>query len=567
MARGTAEETRVKLVECVPNFSEGRDRGVIDAIVAAIASVEGTHVLDVDPGRDTHRTVVTFVAPLERAVEAAFRGIAKAAELIDMSTHHGEHPRMGATDVCPFVPLGTTTMDECVALARTLAERVGQELKIPVYLYEYAATHEDRRNLADIRAGEYEGLPEKLSNPQWKPDFGPATLNARAGATVIGARKFLIAYNVNLNTRDKKKANDIALAIREQGRKARDAHGRFIRDMNGDFVFEPGTLQACKAVGWYIEEYQRAQVSINLTDFDLTPPHAAFEEASRQAAERGLRATGSELVGLIPLEAMRRAGRYYLEKQNASAGVPEAQLIETAIQSLGLRELGGFDPMQKIIEYRVAEDSPLASSPLREFVDLTSTDAPVPGGGSVAALCGALAAALAAMVANLTFGKKGYEGVSKEMSDLAAGAQELKAEFLRAVDDDARAFDAVMAANRLPKSTHDEQARREHALQAATKTAIDVPLRVMQLCEQAVPLVERVAETGNKNSISDAGVAALVLHSAVKGAWLNVLINLPGLPGDQSGPLQAEANGIADRVGERALQITRRVAEGLLKGR
>ena len=413
----------MKLVECVPNFSEGRDRGVIDAIVAAIASVEGVHVLDVDPGRDTNRTVVTFVASMERAVEAAFRGIAKAADLIDMSKHHGEHPRMGATDVCPFVPLGTTTMDECVALARALGERVGAEMKIPVYLYEYAATRDDRRNLADIRAGEYEALPEKLDNPSWKPDFGPAKMNARAGATVIGARKFLIAYNVNLNTRDKKKASDIAFAIREQGRKKRDAHGQFLRDMSGDFEFDPGTLKACKAVGWYIDEYQRAQVSINLTDFDVTPPHVAFEEVARQAAERGLRATGSELVGLIPLEAMRRAGRFYLERQGASVGVPEPVLVETAIQSLGLRELGGFDPMQKIIEYRVAADSPLASSTVREFVDLVSTDAPVPGGGSVAALCGSLAAALTAMVGNLTVGKKGYESVSSEMSTLAAGAQ------------------------------------------------------------------------------------------------------------------------------------------------
>ncbi|HXV13122.1 MAG TPA: glutamate formimidoyltransferase, partial [Candidatus Krumholzibacteria bacterium] len=405
----------MKIVECVPNFSEGRDRGVIDAIVAAIAGVEGAHVLDVDPGRDTNRTVVTFVAPLERAMEAAYRGVAKAAELIDMSKHHGEHPRMGATDVCPFVPLGTTTMEECVALARALGERVGKELGIPVYLYEFAATHDDRRNLASIREGEYEGLPEKLTHAHWKPDFGPAKFNARSGATVIGARKFLIAYNVNLNTRDKKKASDIAFAIREQGRKRRDEHGRFIRDMNGDFVFDAGTLKACKAVGWYIDEYQRAQVSINLTDFDVTPPHVAFEEVARQAAERGLRATGSELVGLVPLAAMRRAGEFYLEKQGASVGVPEPVLVETAIQSLGLRELGGFDPMQKIIEYRVANDAPLASSSLKQFVDLTSTDAPVPGGGSVAALCGSLAASLTAMVANLTFGKKGYESVSSEM--------------------------------------------------------------------------------------------------------------------------------------------------------
>lgn len=554
----------MKLVECVPNFSEGNDRGVIDAIVDAIASVEGAHVLDVDPGRDTNRTVVTFVASLDRAAEAAFRGISKAAELIDMSKHRGQHPRMGATDVCPFVPLGTTTMDECVALARELGARVGKELAIPVYLYEYAATHDDRRNLATIRAGEYEGLPEKLANPHWKPDFGPAKMNARAGATVIGARKFLIAYNVNLNTRDKKKANEIAFAIREQGRKKRDAHGQFVRDMNGDFVFDPGTLKACKAVGWYIDEYQRAQVSINLTDFDVTPPHVAFEECARQAAERGLRATGSELVGLVPLAAMRRAGQFYLEKQGASIGVPEPMLVETAIQSLGLRELGGFDPMQKIIEYRVANESPLASSSVREFVDLTSTDAPVPGGGSVAALCGSLAAALTAMVANLTVGKKGYESVSSEMGSLAAQAQSLKDEFLRAVDDDARAFDAVMSANRLPKGTHDEQARRDQAIQAATKRAIDVPLGVVQLCERALPLVERVADKGNKNSISDAGVAALVLGAAARGAWLNVLINLPGLSDrDEASRIHKDGDALAGRVADGATSVADRVAKSL----
>jgi glutamate formiminotransferase/formiminotetrahydrofolate cyclodeaminase len=556
----------MKLVECVPNFSEGRDRAVIDAIVAAIASVDGTHVLDVDPGRDTHRTVVTFVSPVGNVIEAAFRGIAKASELIDMTQHHGEHPRMGATDVCPFVPLGTTRMDECVALARALGERVGKELGIPVYLYEYAATHEDRRNLAAIRAGEYEGLAEKLASPHWKPDFGASKLNARAGATVIGARKFLIAYNVNLNTRDKKKANDIAFAIREQGRKKRDEHGRFIRDMNGDFVFEEGTLKSCKAVGWYIDEYQRAQVSINLTDFDVTPPHAAFEEVARQAAMRGLRATGSELVGLIPLEAMRRAGRFYLEKQGASIGVPETMLVETAIQSLGLRELGGFDPMQKIIEYRVAADAPLASSSLREFVDVTSTDAPVPGGGSVAALCGSLAAALTAMVANLTFNKKGHEAVSPEMSTLAGEAQGLKDEFLRAVDDDARAFDAVMTANRLPKNTHDEQARRDEAIQTATKRAIEVPFGVMRLCERALPLVERVAEKGNPNSISDAGVAALLLGTAAGGAWLNVLINLPGLTDrDEADRLLKDGRAISARVGDGAARVAGRVTEGLLR--
>jgi len=554
----------MKLIECVPNFSEGRDRAVIDAIVTAIASADGAHVLDVDPGRDTNRTVVTFVADATRVAEAAFRGIAKAAELIDMSRHHGEHPRMGATDVCPFVPLGSATMDDCVALARALGERVARELGIPVYLYEYAATHEDRRSLSSIRAGEYEGLAEKLRDPHWKPDFGAAKMNVRSGATVIGARKFLIAYNVNLNTRDKKKAGDIALDIREAGRKKKDEHGRVLRDQNGDFVFEPGTLKACKAVGWYIDEYQRAQVSINLTDFDVTPPHIAFEECRRQAELRGLRATGSELVGLIPLAALTRAGIYYLELQDSSAGVPESQLVETAIQSLGLRELGGFDPMQKIIEYRVAGESPLASTTLHDFADRTSEGTAVPGGGSVAALCGALAAALSAMVGNLTYGKKGYEAVSKPMSDAAVEAQRIKVEFLRAVDDDARAFDAVMAAGRMPKATHDEQEKRNAAVQEATRRAIDVPLSVMRSCARAVPLVEVVARDGNRNSASDAGVAALCLKTAAHGAYLNVLINLAGLADKTAAEkLKSEASALLDAVTTASARVVSSIEKAL----
>jgi glutamate formiminotransferase/formiminotetrahydrofolate cyclodeaminase len=545
----------MKLIECVPNFSEGRDPAVIDAIVAAIASAEGAHVLDVDPGRDTNRTVVTFVATADRVAEAAFRGIAKAAELIDMSKHHGEHARMGATDVCPFVPLGTTTMEECVALAKVLGERVGRELGIPVYLYEYAATRDERRNLADVRAGEYEGLADKLRDPQWKPDFGPAKMNARSGASVIGARKFLIAYNVNLNTRDKKKASDIALAIREAGRKKKDEHGRVLRDQSGDFIFEPGTLKATKAVGWYIEEYHRAQVSINLTDFDITPPHVAFEETKRQAEMRGLRATGSELVGLLPLAALTRAGRYYLELQDTSAGAPESQLVEIAIQSLGLRELGGFDPMQKIIEYRVAGEAPLASSTVSEFADKTSEGTAVPGGGSVAALVGALAASLAAMVGNLTYGKKGYEAVSKEMSAAAVTAQEIKAEFLRAVDDDARAFDAVMAAGKMPKATHEEQERKSAAMQEATMRAIEVPLTVMRACVKTLPLVEIAAKDGNKNSISDAGVAALCLQTASKGAHLNVLINTQSLSDKK----------VAEKIANEATALSERVSTGVTR--
>ncbi len=554
----------MKLVECVPNFSDGRDRGVIDAITAAIASVDGAHVLDVDPGQATNRTVVTFVAPLDRAVEAAFQGIARAAELIDMSVQSGAHPRMGATDVCPFVPLGETTMDDCVELARARGARVGKELGIPVYLYEFAAASEERRSLANIRSGEYEGLADKLKDPHWKPDFGAAKFNKRSGATVVGARKFLIAYNVNLNTRDKKKASDIAFSIRESGRKKRDEHGRFMRDMNGDFVMEPGTLRACRAVGWYIDEYKRAQVSINLTDFDETPPHKAFDEVARQAERRGLRATGSELVGLIPLDAMLKAGRHYLEKQGSSVGVPESELVETAIQSLGLRELGAFDSREKIIEYKVAAAAPLVGATVRDFVDITSTDAPVPGGGSVAALCGSLAAALAAMVANLTFGKKDYKEVWSEMSTLASQAQALKDAFLRAVDDDARAFDAVMSAHRLPGGTRDEQAARDAAVQDATRRAIDVPLSVMRACEKALPLVERVAQAGNKNSVSDAGVAASALRTAAEGAWLNVLINLPGVTdAAYAKKTRAEGETLLATVTERAGKTLRGVAASL----
>ncbi len=554
----------MKLVECVPNFSEGRDRAVIDAIVAAIGAEEGVHVLDVDPGRDTNRTVVTFVAPLGQVVDAAFRGIARAAELIDMREHSGAHPRMGATDVCPFVPLGTTTMEECVELARALGARVGTELGIPVYLYEHAASREEWQSLANVRAGEYEGLAAKLKDPAWKPDFGAAAFNARSGATAIGARKFLIAYNVNLNTRDQKKANDIAFSIRESGRRKRDENGRFVRDANGDFVTQPGTLKACRAVGWYISEYQRAQISINLTDFDVTPPHVAFDEVARQAELRGLRATGSELVGLIPLDAMRNAGLYYLAKQGSSLGVPESELIETAIQSLGLRELGPFDPRQKIIEYRVAQPVPLASESVAGFVDITSTDAPVPGGGSVAALCGALAAALTAMVGNLTSGRKGYEEVWEEMSKTAYLAQVVKQEFLRAVDDDARAFDAVMAANRMPKGNEEEQACRNEAIQAATRRAIEVPLEVMRACCRALPLIEQVAEKGNRSSISDAGVAALALRTASGGAFLNVLINLTSIE-DAAwiAEIMREAAGLLDTVNTGAPHVSEKVKEVL----
>ncbi len=554
----------MRLVECVPNFSEGRNRATIDAITQVIQDIDGAWLLDVDPGHATNRTVVTFVADYDCAVEAAFRAIARAAELIDMSQHSGEHARMGATDVCPFVPVRGVTMDDCVDLARALGERVGDTLGIPVYLYEHAASIAERRNLATVRAGEYEGLAQKLKDPHWKPDFGPAEFNAKSGATAISARKFLIAYNVNLNTRDAKKAHDIAMTIREAGRKKRGTDNKFVRDKNGDPVKAPGTLKACKAVGWYIDEYERAQISINLTDFDVTPPHAAFDEVVLQAEKIGLRVTGSELVGLIPLEAMLQAGHHYLARQGSSAGVPEAQIIETAIQSLGLRELGEFDPKQRIIEYRIAEDTPLADMTVSEFVDVTSTDAPAPGGGSVAALMGSLSGALTAMVANLTVGKKGYKDVDEEMKEVAVTGQKLKEDLVRAIDADTKAFDDVMAAMRLPKKTEAEQSARDVAVETATKKAIEVPLGVLRRCRDALDPIDAIALRGNKNSLSDAGVAALASWAGASGALLNVMINLPGVSDSAYVEKTAgEAREIIDEVNARAKEIVERVLKEL----
>jgi len=555
----------LRLVECVPNFSEGRNQATIDAIAHTIEESEGAWLLDVDPGKATNRTVVTFVAEFDRAVDAAFNAIARAAELVDMSTHSGEHARQGATDVCPFVPVAGVTMDECVELAQQLGKRVGEELGIPVYLYEYAATREERRNLANVRTGEYEALPKKLKTKEFAPDFGPAEFNARSGATAVGARKFLIAYNVNLNTRDTKKANDIAMTIREAGRNKRGPDGKFVRDENGEPIKAPGTLKACKAVGWFIDEYERAQISINLTDFDVTPPHVAFDEVEAQAAKKGLRVTGSELVGLIPLEAMLQAGRHYLDKQGSSAGVPEAQVIETAIQSLGLRELGPFDPKERVIEYRIAEDTPLADLTVRDFVDVTSTDAPAPGGGSVAALMGSLSGALSAMVANLTIGKKGYKEVTEEMKALSVEGQRLKKDMLYALDADTKAFDEVMAAMRLPKSTEAEAEARDDAIEDATKQAIEVPLGVLRQCREAMEPADAVALRGNSNSLSDAGVAALAAWAGGSGAFLNVLINLPGVADDDYAvATMEEAGQIMSDINERGREIIERIVTELM---
>jgi len=518
-----------RLVECVPNFSEGRDKPVIDAISRAISATSGVRLLDVDPGADTNRTVYTFVGAPEAVAEAAFRAAEAASQLIDMSKHHGAHPRMGALDVCPIVPVTGVTMDECVEVARALGRRLAEALALPVYFYEYAATRPERRNLADIRAGEYEALPKKLADAAWKPDAGPASFNERLGATVVGAREFLIAYNINLNTRDPKLANEVALNIREAGRLKRDAMGEVVKDAAGQDLRVPGRLKATKAIGWYIEQYRQAQVSINLLSYRTTPLHVVLETVREEAVKLGLVVTGSELVGLTPLEPLVEAGRYYLKKQGRSPGLPERELVEVAIQSLGLTQLAPFDPDKRIIEYAVRVPAPLASMTIERFVDEVSSNSPAPGGGSVAALAGSLGAALAAMVANLTVGKKGYEAAWDSSSKLAERSQALKAALLRAVDDDTKAFDDVLAAMRLPKATDEEKQARAAAIAAANEKATAVPLATARLCLQAIELAQEAAIIGNKNSISDAGVGALLAKAGLESAILNVRINLPSV--------------------------------------
>jgi len=516
----------IQLVECVPNFSEGRDKKIIDAIADAVRQTAGAKLLDVDPGADTNRTVYTFVGSPEAVAEAAFQAAKKAYELIDMSKHSGAHPRMGAMDVCPFVPVTGVTMEDCVAIARQVGQRLGDELEVPVYLYEFAATSPERQSLAEIRAGEYEALEAKLADPKWKPDYGPAKLKPKWGASVVGAREFLIAYNVNLNTRDKKLANEIALNIREGGRAKKDDKGNTVKDEKGRTVKVPGKHKAVRAIGWYIDSYRQAQVSINLINYNVTPLHVVFDSACEEAAKLGLRVTGSELVGLIPLKPMLDAGRHYLKKQGKSAGVPEAELVEIAVKSLGLDQLGPFEPDKKIIEYNFEKHRPLISLSAKGFADEVSTESPAPGGGSVAALAGSLAAALAAMVANLTVGKKGYEKAWQGMADMAEQAQAVKDQLLRAVDDDTEAFNELMEAMRLPKATNEQKAAREAAMEQGYQKAAAVPLETARACLKALELAAQAAEQGNANSASDAGVAALMARAGVEGAALNVLINL-----------------------------------------
>jgi glutamate formiminotransferase/formiminotetrahydrofolate cyclodeaminase len=520
-----------KLVECVPNFSNGRDQDVIDRITAEIEKVPGVTLLDVDPGADTNRTVVTFIGEPDAVVEAAFLSIKRASELIDMSTQTGAHPRQGATDVCPFVPLTGITVEECVELCHRLGKRVGEELAIPVYLYEAAATRPERQSLAEIRVGEYEALAEKLGKPEWKPDYGPAEMNVGAGATTIGVREFLIAYNVNLNTRNHKKANAVAFDVREKGRAKRDAKGAVVNDEEGNTVRVPGTLTECRGIGWYIDEYKMAQISMNLTNYKITPVHVALEEVRRKALERGMIVTGSELVGLIPRQAMLEAGRYYLEQQGSSPGQPEEEVIRIAVQSMGLEELKPFDPADKIVEYRAGFDlaGPLMSLNCRGFLNELSTDSPAPGGGSVAALAGSLGASLAAMVANLTTRNAKYKKVHEDMRGIAVSGQEVKDRLCRLVDEDTHSFNRMMDAMRLPKDTEEEAATRTQAIQDATKVATLIPFEVMERSLDAMELAKQVAEHGMASSASDAGVGALMARAAVVGAWLNVKINVPGI--------------------------------------
>ena len=521
-----------KLIECVPNSSEGCDQNVIHQITDAIKSVEGVSLLDVDLGASTNRTVVTFVGDPDAAVEAAFGAIKKAADLIEIRKHKGAHPRMGATDVCPFIPVSNVSWEEAIECANQLGKRVGDELKIPVYLYEKAAKDKARSNLSVIRAGEYEGFFEKIKQPEWKPDFGPAILNEKSGATVIGVRDFLVAYNVNLNTKSVRRANSVAFDVREQGRvKTQDGtpSGKPVLDANGDPVRIPGALKHVKAIGWFVKEYGVAQVSMNLTNIEETPLHVAFDACVESAARRGMRVTGSEIVGMVPKKCVVDAGRYFLRKQRWSEGVSEEELIDIAIRSMGLSELKPFDPNEKVIEFKIQSTeskNSLIKMDVREFCNETLSDSPAPGGGSVAALMGALGASLGGMVANLSAGKRGWDDKLEYFSDWAVKAQQLKDELLSLVDEDTAAFNKVMDSFGLPKELPEEKKARSAAIEAATKYAAEVPIKVMETALKSYALLVEMAEKGNPASISDVGVGALATRAGIEGAALNVRINL-----------------------------------------
>ncbi len=523
----------MQLIECVPNFSEGNDLSVIKQITDEIESVEGVRLLNVDPGKATNRTVVTFVGSPSAVVEAAFLAIKKAGELIDMTSHKGEHPRMGATDVCPLIPIANISMEETAEWATKLAKLVGEELQIPVYLYESAQPNKNRSNLSIIRAGEYEGFFKKISQPEWKPDFGPAEFDSKRGGTVIGARDFLVAYNVNLNTTSVRRANSIAFDVREAGRTKREGNpitGKMVTDAEGKPVSIPGTLKSVKAIGWFIEEYGVAQISMNLTNINITPLHIAFDEVCKKANDRGIRVTGSELVGLVPLKSLTDAGKYFLEKQNRSTGVSEKELIRIAVLSMGLDELAPFNPEERIIEYLLkdAAGNKLISMKLDDFADETASESPAPGGGSISAYVGSLGASLATMVANLSSHKKGWDERWQEFSNWAEKGQLYKDNLLKLVDADTNAFNRIMNAMALPKSTDEEKSIRKEAIQQATKFAIEVPFRVMEAAYGSMEVIKAMAEAGNPNSVSDAGVGALCARTAVIGAFMNVRINASG---------------------------------------
>lgn len=555
-----------KIIECVPNYSEGRDKTIIDAIVAAISAIEGVKVLDVDPGEATNRTVVTFVGEPEPVVEAAFQGAKKAQELIDMRRHHGAHPRSGATDVLPLIPVSGITLEECAVLARKLAWRMYEELGIPCYLYEAAAQKPERKNLAVCRAGEYEALPEKMADPDRKPDFGGAydEVAAKAGASNVGARNFLVAVNFNLNTTSTRRAMAVAFDVREKGRKAREGGsltGKLLKDENGEQIWIPGTLKGCKAIGWYIDEYGIAQVSMNITDIDATPLHVAFEEVSRAAAARGLRVTGAEIVGLVPKRVLVEAGRFYLEKQQRSLGIPEEEIVRIAVKSMSLDDLKPFNPKEKVIEYLMDDGKAgLTGMTVRAFTEETASESAAPGGGSISACMGAFGAALATMVANLSAHKRGWDSRWKEFSDVAEKGQQLVTRLLGLIDEDTAAFNRIMDVFSMPKGTAEEKAARDKALEEATLYAAQVPLMTMEAALEALPLALEMARSGNPASASDAGVAALAATAGIRGAALNVRINAASLKDKTPAlPLLQRAGEIVRQAQELEKQVLEEV--------
>ncbi|MFZ1579510.1 MAG: glutamate formimidoyltransferase [Saprospiraceae bacterium] len=549
-----------QLVECVPNFSEGRDLNIIKQITDEIEKVDGVRLLDVDPGKATNRTVVTFVGHPKAVIEAAYQAIKKASELIDMSKHSGEHPRMGATDVCPLIPISGITMEETAAYAHELGKRVGESLQIPVFMYEAAATSPDRQNLAIIRAGEYEGMAAKLKDPKWHPDYGTNIFNERAGATVIGARDFLVAYNVNLNTTSVRRANSVAFDVRENGRIKTDANGKNVLDTSGEPIRIPGACKSVKAIGWYIEEYGIAQISMNLTNINVTPLHIAFDACCQSAQGRGLRVTGSELVGLVPKSVLIDAGKHFLKQQKRSVGISEKELIHIAVRTLGLDELSPFDPSKKVIEYLLEDKSshPLVQKNLIDFANETASESPAPGGGSISAYVGALGISLGTMVANLSSHKVGWDDKVDYFSDIADEGQKLKDTLLDLVDADTHAFNKIMDAIRMPKASDEEKVARKVAMHAATVGAIEVPLKVMNVSLDSMNILKEMAENGNPNSVSDAGVGALCARTAVEGAALNVKINCSGFD-DKA--YVADALAQADNMLQRAKKMEREIIE------